>query len=146
MRFYGEYQHSLDSKGRVALPARFRKVLPEFGDLIITEGAHGALYVFTEEGFEEWVDKHFDELGGYKESDLDQEIKMRKLYAKSSATTIDSAGRINIPESKIKAAKLDRDVVIIGVRNRIEVWNARIWEEHSKAIPSNDELLFPSKA
>ena len=130
MRFHGEYQHTVDSKGRVSLPAKFRKALPE--EVVIVPTMAGALSVFSEEAFEAWVDSLFTNREGentYDPMDPTSAMLRKQLNANAENATVDSAGRITISAKKRKSAQIDRDVYIIGDTDHVEIWSAASYEE-----------------
>lgn len=122
--FIGTYDHTLDSKGRVSLPAKFRKSLPVTLNLI---PYRDALLVFTEDGFERWVSKFFPE-GDNPRSENDDAM-MFYLMGMAEETEIDSAGRISISAKARAAAGLEKDVAIVGRGDRIEIVSREAYEK-----------------
>lgn len=119
--FVGTFEHSLDGKGRVVLPAAFRNQIAERGFLSQYEGCLG---VWTAEGFADMAARLTDKVRG-------QEASNQAIRAfSSSATEVvpDSQGRIFIPQRLRERANLDREVVIIGALQHIEIWDAQRWE------------------
>ena len=117
--FLGEYQHSLDAKGRVILPSRYRA---RFGEgLVVTKGQTGCLYVYPREEFERVAQSLIDA----NKRDL-----ARHFFSGSSEDAPDGQGRVGIPESLRRYAGLDRDVTVIGNGNRMEIWDRSRWESH----------------
>lgn len=121
--FIGTYDHTLDAKGRVSLPAKFRKSLPVTLNLI---PYRGAILVFTEEGFEKWIAKFFPE-GDNPRSDEDDAM-MFYLMGMAEETEIDSAGRISISAKARASAGLEKDVAIVGRGDRIEIVSRAAYE------------------
>lgn len=135
--FRGEYRHSMDSKGRVSLPAKFRKMLPD--DLTIVPVPNKdfgkALYVFTDEAFDEWVEGFFDEEEGGRNPRSKKHIGMyRFLEANADSVTVDAAGRIKLSAKQCGAVGIDKDVAIIGVGDHIEIWDSETYDEYMASI------------
>lgn len=140
--FKGNFQHNMDASGRVALPAMFRKSLERDQVMTLVKGMSEALYLIPEDRFDEWVDGcgFFGE-SGYKLNNDDHEDIYDRLYGDSYDTTIDSAGRINIPVEFREAAGLKKDVTFVGKRDRIEIWDTAAWEAHKNGVPTLKDLL-----
>lgn len=138
--FKGNFKHNMDSNGRVALPAAFRKTL---GDTVtLVKGMSEALYVIPEERFDAWVDGcGFFGDEGYRINNPAHEVIMDRIYGDSFDAVIDSAGRINVPAEFRDAAGLSKDVTFVGQRNRIELWDTRVWQDRKSSIPPLKELL-----
>lgn len=137
----GEFHFKVDAKGRVALPAKFRKVLSK--DLVVTTDPAGeCVYVFQTPDFNQWVEQLFiDKFDGYDESNL-QHVKLRrKLKASARDVEVDAQGRIMLaPEIRDRAA-IDREVAVIGNTGRFEIWDAKRYEQMDADI---DLSLFYS--
>ena len=122
--FMGEYNHSIDAKGRAILPAKFREQL---GDVfVITKGLDKCLFVYPKS---EW--EHIEEK--FREVPLttkDARMFARFFFASAAECEGDKQGRVNIPQSLRMYAGLDKDIVSIGVLNRIEIWAKDAWEEN----------------
>ena len=124
--FYGEYQHALDSKDRLIIPAKFREIFKEnyVERFFITRGLDRCLFVFTEE---EWKlqEQKFRDLSFTRQ----EARKFNRLYFSGAAEVIcDKQGRILIPSYLKEYAEIKEDVVIIGVSDRIEIWAKEKWE------------------
>lgn len=125
--FYGEYAHSLDRKGRLILPSKFRQVSREnyIERFYITRGLDKCLFVFTEE---EWKlqEQKFKSLPFTKA----EARKFNRLYFSGASEIVpDKQGRILIPKYLKEYAAVERQVIIVGVANRIEIWNQSHWKE-----------------
>lgn len=132
--FYGEYEHTIDNKGRIIVPSKFRDVFKEFGveKFYVTRGLDKCLFLFTQE---EWK---FQE-GKFKSMSFtkSEARKFNRLYF-SGATELacDSQGRILLPQYLKEYAAIKRDVMIVGVSNRIEIWSKDEWiRYYSEAMP-----------
>jgi MraZ protein len=122
--FLGEYQHALDAKGRVILPAEFREPLSE--GAVLTKSLDGCLAVFSREGFEEMAER-------VRESARRGERERRAARSFFSAArpfTPDKQGRVAIPQNLRDYSALERDVMVLGVDNRIELWSPQRWRDH----------------
>jgi len=126
--FYGEYEHGIDKKGRLIIPSKFRESFKEYdiGKLYITRGLDKCLFLFTEN---EWKtqESKFKSISFTKS----ESRKFNRLYF-SGATEIecDKQGRVLIPKYLKDFAGIKKDVMIIGVSNRIEVWSKEAWQEY----------------
>lgn len=125
--FRGTYEHTLDDKGRVSLPAKFRKILPE-ETLVLVPGPNGQLNLFTETGFDEWVDKLLGE--GSFESDARKDQLVDYYYGASENVEVDSAGRISISAPQRAKAGLEDKVLIKGARSHISLWSQTAWNRY----------------
>jgi len=121
--FLGEYQHSLDAKGRVILPVKYRARLAE--GCVITPGQEHCLYVYPRE---EW-DRVSGQLMESRTSSVKARTFTRFWFSGSSEEVPDKQGRVHIPETLRSYAGLDRDVSINGVGNRIEIWDRQRWDQ-----------------
>ncbi len=133
----GEYHHKLDAKGRVSLPSSFRKVLDE--NLKVTLSPENeCLYVFEPDAFSAWVDSFFEDDGGYK-SRSRRHVKLRRvLNSRARDIEVDSAGRINISADLRSDAGLDKEVVINGDTDHLEIWDAKRWDDFIGDVDLSD--------
>ena len=139
MRFRGTYNHTVDSKGRVSLPAKFRKVLPE--NVVVVPGFRNALYVFTEEDFDMWVDSLFNRGDETFDPVSRQNVFMRKKINNSAEdVNVDAAGRIKMSASLREKAKIDKDVYIVGDQDHIEIWDCNTYDEEMSKFSLDDFL------
>ncbi len=122
--FMGEYSHSIDAKGRLIVPAKFREQLG--GEFVVTKGLDGCLFVYPEE---EWkiVEEKFRTMPPTKES----RKFFRFFVAGAVSVELDKQGRILLPNSLREHAGLKKDVVLAGVINRIEIWDCARWEANT---------------
>ena len=122
--FMGTYGHSIDAKGRVIVPAKFREVLGD--SFVVTLGLDGCLFVYPEEEWEDFV-KQLKELPGSKEVRKLQ----RYFMAGAAPCDVDKQGRVLIPSSLREKVGLDKDVVFVGVMSKIEIWSKERWEDNN---------------
>lgn len=123
--FLGEYQHSLDDKGRLVLPAKFRDQLAD--GLVVTKGQDRCVFVFPHDRWETEVEK----VNGLARTIPRNRNFARAFFASASDQQLDRQGRIQVPPALRGYADLDKDVVIVGVAERIEIWNTEAWSRLS---------------
>lgn len=122
----GQYKHTIDIKKRLALPVKFRT---ELGNkIIITKGVENCLVVYTEKEWEIMSQK----LGSLPISQTEARSFTRHLLASATEVELDKLGRILLPDYLKTYAKLEKNVVVCGLANRLEVWNETMWENYTK--------------
>ncbi|MEH7502432.1 division/cell wall cluster transcriptional repressor MraZ [Neobacillus drentensis] len=122
--FMGEYHHSIDNKGRMIVPSKFRD---ELGDMfIITRGLDQCLFGYP---LSEW-ELIEEKLKGLPLTKKDARAFTRFFFSGATESELDKQGRINIPTPLLQYAKLEKECVILGVSNRIEIWSKQIWEDY----------------
>jgi MraZ protein len=135
--FYGEYEHTIDKKGRIIVPSKFRDFLKEYDikKIFVTRGLDKCLFLFTED---EWKaqETKFKSVSFTKS----ESRKFNRLYF-SGATQVecDAQGRILLPKYLKDFAEIKRDIIFIGVSNRIEIWSREVWQEYYKSSKSSYE-------
>ena len=122
----GQYEHTIDVKKRLALPAKFRGELGE--KVIITKGVESCLVVYTEKEFKIMSDK----ISNLTISQSEARSFTRTMLAGAMEITLDKLGRILVPDYLKKYAGLNKNVVICGLSNRLEVWDLEKWNEWTK--------------
>lgn len=127
----GNFQHNIDTKGRLIIPAKFRQELGE--GFVITRGMDGCLFGYSAV---EWQ-KLEQKLAALPLSKKEARTFVRFFYSAATECSVDKQGRVNLPQALIQYAKLDKECTIIGVSNRIEIWNAKRWEEVSALAEEN---------
>ena len=129
----GEYNHNIDSKGRLILPSKFRSELGE--RFIVTKGFDGCLYGYSET---EWkaIEEKIKTLPLV--TGKDARNFTRFFFSSAIECEIDSQGRILISQNLREFANLQKEVVIIGVSSRIEIWSKEKWEEYNSLQDSDD--------
>ena len=121
----GEYEHSIDSKGRLIMPAKLKQDIGE--KFVITKGLDGCLFVYSQT---EW--KNFeDKLRTFPLTNKDARALMRFFLAGAMECEIDKQGRFLITSTLRDFAELDKEVVIIGVLTKIEIWSKDKWLKYS---------------
>ncbi len=133
--FLGEYQHTLDAKGRLSLPAKFRSRLT--GSVVVAKGLDKNLYVYEVAEYAKRVEALM------AEDDNDVKVRQMRSFFTAGAdeTDLDSAGRVKIATNLRTHAGLEKDVVVTGSGNRIEIWDAARWAEYNaSATESIDDI------
>lgn len=125
MFFMGTYTPKIDEKGRLFLPAKFRDGLAE--GLVITRGQENCLVVWPADVFMQEAQR----AQATPMTSRDARDYARVLFAGAETGTADKQGRIGIPPALRAYAELDRDVIVIGVMDRVEIWNPTRWEAYS---------------
>lgn len=135
---FGEFRFKVDAKGRMALPSKFRKVLPK--DLVVSRELNDeCLYVFTPETFNDWVDQLFeDRYGGYDASKRKHVLLRSKLKSRADEVEADSSGRIMLKPELRAAANVLRDVVVVGNTGYFEIWDAEAYDRVMDDIDLGD--------
>lgn len=136
----GRYRFKVDDKGRVSLPAKFRKVVSK--DLVVTESPlNGSLWVFESEGFNKWIDQVFiDRFGRYDASSTQHMSLRTTLKSRAEDVQMDASGRIMLPAEMRGAADISKDVVIVGNTGYFEVWDAKRYDQMNQEADLS--LLF----
>ena len=136
--FLGEYQHSLDSKGRITVPSRFREQLGE--KFVATKGLDNCIFLYP---MEEW--KTIEEkLRSLPFTRADVRSFARFFFSGASEMEIDRQGRTLIPINLREYASIDKDLIIIGVGSRIEIWSAANWGKYTREAESSYEEIAES--
>ncbi|MBQ1547568.1 MAG: division/cell wall cluster transcriptional repressor MraZ [Lachnospiraceae bacterium] len=120
--FMGEHGHNIDEKGRVIMPAKFREQLGD--NFVLTKGLDGCLFVYPMTEWEE-IQRRFRETSL---ASKDARIFSRFFFGSASEVEIDKQGRVNIPAPLRAYAQLKKDVTLVGVLDRIEIWDKETWE------------------
>ena len=130
---FGEYHHKVDAKGRVSLPAKFRKELSD--KLVVTiDPFDECLYVFEPEGHNEWVASFFEEEGGFNQRSRKHIQARRELKRRAVDADVDGSGRINIPANLRERVGIDKEAVIVGNTGYFEIWDAKRWESADSEV------------
>ncbi len=118
----GEYEHTVDEKNRLTLPAKFRDSFPD--GLVVTRGMDGCLYAYGRADWERLVESRLATL-----DPLSRDDRMIRRYFFSAAVEAvpDKQGRIMLPAPLIEHAKLGREVVVAGVHDHLEIWDRATW-------------------
>lgn len=131
----GEYLHTLDSKKRISLPARFRKEVGR--KVVVTRGLDACLFMYPQKAWEKIAEK----VSNLPVGQADTRGMSRFLLAGAVETEVDSAGRILIPDFLKEFADLKSRVVLAGVSDRVEIWNEKTWEEYKRRIEKGADQM-----
>ncbi len=123
--FIGEYQHTIDPKGRIIMPSRLREGLGE--KFVVTKGLDECLFVYS---LEEWGNLE-NKLKTLPLTNKDARAFIRFFFSGAAECEVDKQGRILIPSNLREFAKLDKEIVITGVSTRIEIWGKDKWEAYN---------------
>lgn len=132
--FMGEYQHSLDNKNRISVPAKFREKLGR--EFIMAKGLEGCIYVFTTEQWEVLANK----LKELPFTDKDANAFVRFIFSGACEIEMDKQGRALIPQNLIEYAHINKEIVSIGVCTRIEIWSKDNWNSYNNDNIDYDKI------
>ena len=133
--FFGNYSHSLDDKGRLVIP---RKMRDELGyKIYIMKGYDGALSIYKEEAFVKLVEE-LERLSFNKKENRDY---LRLKLASVTDLDVDKMGRVQLPQALLTKHRIGKDVVVLGVSDHIEVWDAKKYQEYLASIEDNFEEI-----
>ena len=134
--FIGEYQHTLDDKGRIIIPSKFREELGE--TFVMTKGLDNCLFVYPKS---EWTILE-EKLKTLPLTNRDARAFVRFFFAGASECALDKQGRVLVPPNLREHSKLDKDAVVIGVSTRMEIWSKEEWDSYN----DDDNLSYDSIA
>ena len=136
--FMGEYQHNLDTKGRIIIPAKFRD---ELGDtMVVTRWLDGCLAIYT---MEQWQSL-YEKLQILPSTKREARRFTHMIMAKASECTLDTQGRIRLPQPLIQEASLEKACVVIGVSDHVEIWDQEKWNEYYEVASESFEDIAES--
>ena len=140
--FMGEYNHTIDDKGRIIIPSKLRNDLGN--NFIVTRGLDGCLFIYSNNEWTNIIDK-YKSLPDTK----DKRDFMRVFLSGATICEYDKQGRINIPSALINYAKLNRECIIVGVFDRLEIWSKESWnnfiETNSDNLSDIADSLFKTE-
>ncbi|NLM50254.1 MAG: division/cell wall cluster transcriptional repressor MraZ [Clostridiaceae bacterium] len=122
----GEYRHSVDAKGRIIMPSKFREELGE--SFVVTKGFEGCLVAYSNEEWEKFVEK----LRTLPENQKNVRRLLRILLSGASTVEVDKQGRLLLPQNLREAANITKEVTIIGVLNKVEIWDSEAWQRYTE--------------
>ncbi|MFA6585630.1 MAG: division/cell wall cluster transcriptional repressor MraZ [Candidatus Paceibacterota bacterium] len=135
----GEYIHTIDEKNRVSLPAKFRKEMGK--KVIITPGLDQCLFIFTISEWEKVSNRLSSSTSDLSFLSTDQRTFNRNMFGQASDVEVDTIGRILIPDYLKEKIKVSGKVALIGVQDRVEVWNDKVWVEYKAGAAKQAEPL-----
>ncbi|MDK2820670.1 MAG: transcriptional regulator MraZ [Clostridia bacterium] len=133
--FMGEYLHTIDNKGRFIIPAKFRDQLGE--SFVITKGMDNCLFVYP---MNVWVEIE-QKLRSLPFTRADARAFVRFFFSGATECELDRQGRVLLPVNLREYAKLEKEIVVVGVSNRIEIWSRKLWDEYCQKTAEQYEEL-----
>jgi len=133
--FIGEYNHNLDDKGRLAIPAKFRLILKK--GAVVTKGLDNCLFLYSKEQFEK-IAKKFAAL---PISQAKARAFSRHLLAGAMDVDFDNQGRVTLPEYLRKFSGLKKGVIIAGLYNHLEIWDEAAWNKYKQTAEENSNSI-----
>lgn len=127
----GEYRHNVDAKGRVSVPSKFRSDLGQ--SFVVTKGLDNCLFMYSKTEWETFENK----LKTLPLTNQDARTFMRFFFAGATEVEVDKQGRINIPQVLREYANITKDVVIVGVATRAEIWDSENWDKYTSSDSLN---------
>ena len=136
--FRGRHEHTIDPKGRVSIPAKFRDVLgKKYDDRLVITNFDGCLVAYP---YEEWIQLE-EKASSLSMVKKETRAFMRFFYSSAIECTLDKQGRILVPQTLREYADLDKEVVLVGQLRKIEIWSKKRWsEEIVKAHENFDQI------
>lgn len=134
--FTSEFESKLDTKGRLVLPAKIKAQLPsgEGEELVIRRGFEPCLIIYPMVEFK----KVFSKISGLSEFNEEYRKLQRNFFSGTATVELDANGRFVIPKNMLNYAQLEKDLILIGMGNKVEVWNPSMYEKH--LIKDSSEL------
>jgi MraZ protein len=133
--FIGEYNHNLDEKGRLAIPAKFRALLKKGG--VVTKGLDNCLFLYTKDQWEKIAQK----LAALPISQAKARAFSRHLLAGAMDLEFDSQGRVTLPEYLRDFSGLKKSVIVAGLYNHLEIWDKNKWNDYKKESEKNSNAI-----
>jgi len=130
----GEYEHTLDDKNRITLPAKFRAAFA--AGVVVTRGMDGCLYAYRQEDWDKLVDSR---LAGLDPLSKEGRRMSRFFFSGAAEAELDKQGRVMIPAALIEHAGLGRNIVVAGVRDHLELWDGAAWRKEMKEVEGSAE-------
>jgi MraZ protein len=121
--FFGEFRHNIDTKGRLSIPAKMRNQCQE--KVFVTRGNDGCLALYTAEGWE----NYYKDLQSLSMKKKNNRTFIRLVTSRVSECEFDKLGRINIPLVLRQEGHLEKECVVVGVGDHVEIWNAEAWDQ-----------------
>lgn len=134
--FIGRHKHTIDDKGRVSVPAKFREMLKESaqGTFYITKGLDGCLYAYPKDEWEKVLEKLY-----LLPDNREGRYYTRIFLSYAEESTLDKMGRVSIPQHLLAEAGLQKEVLIIGHLDHMEIWNPENFEKYTKEFTMSFE-------
>ena len=133
--FLGNYEHTIDDKGRLTIPSKFREELE--GGVVVTRGLDGCLWAFSRSEWEILAEK----ISSLPTTNQAARNFARLMFSNASDSIPDRQGRVLIPQSLRDYAGIDNETILIGVMNRVEIWNPAKWSEVAVKVEEDQEAI-----
>jgi MraZ protein len=130
----GEYEHTLDEKNRLTLPAKFRAAMA--GGVVLTRGLDSCVEAYPSDDWQSLVES---QLAGLSPLSRESRVLERFYYSGAVEAQPDKQGRVMLPPALIEHAKLGRELVVVGMRGRIEIWDRAAWRAQIKEVMGSAE-------
>ena len=142
MMYFGYFEHTLDDKGRLSLPRKLREGLSEGSLLYILKGFEGCLSVYNETEFQ----KLCEECSNISFNKKNSRDYLRAVLGSAIELNLDKVGRIQLPILVLNKYKINKDVVVLGVRDHFEIWDLKTYQEYERSINDNFEAIAENLA
>jgi MraZ protein len=129
----GEYEHTLDDKNRLTLPAKFREAFA--GGVVVTRGMDGCLYAYNRDDFARLVDR----MRALDPLSRETRVMQRHFFSGATDAEPDKQGRVMLPAALLQSAGLSREVVVAGVYDHVEIWDRAAWRQHLEEVEGSAE-------
>lgn len=133
--FIGEYQHSIDEKGRLAIPVKFRDDLAK--GAVVTRGLDNSLFLYTKDEWQKLADK----LAGLSITQAGSRAFARLMLSGAMDVKVDKQGRVGLPDYLRKYAGINKKVVVAGLYNRLELWDEKTWEQYKASTEKDSNKI-----
>ena len=130
----GEFEHTVDDKNRLTLPARFRDAMSE--GVVVTRGMDGCLYAYPRE---DWLERFQSRVAELDPLSSEGRKLQRHFFSGAAEADLDKQGRIMIPGALLRYAGLERDVVIAGIHDHLEIWDRETWRRELNEVEGSAE-------
>jgi MraZ protein len=130
----GEFDHTIDDKNRLTLPAKFREELAE--GVVVTRGMDGCLYAYPRG---DWMERFQSRVSGLDPLSREGRKLQRHFFSGAAEAEVDKQGRIMIPAPLLRYAGLQRDVVVAGVHDHLEIWDRETWRRELNEVEGSAE-------
>jgi MraZ protein len=129
----GEYEHTLDDKNRLTLPAKFREAFA--GGVVVTRGMDGCLYAYNRDDFARLVER----MRALDPLSRETRVMQRHFFSGATDAEPDKQGRVMLPAALLQSAGLSREVVVAGVYDHVEIWDRAAWRQHLEEVEGSAE-------
>jgi len=125
--FSGEYDSTVDAKGRMVLPARIKSNLPEIdaGNIVLTRGFESCIVLYSQTEFK----KIYSKVSGLNEFSEEYRVFQRNFFRGINEVELDGNGRLLIPKMLLAHAQLEKDITVVGMGNRVEIWSPELYQK-----------------